>query len=337
MLDAVPSYLKDAAYHWFTELPEGRIQRWKPTVEHANRREAFTTSLMDEFRTPAQERTWQNELDQRTQRKEESVEAYAASIRGLMRKVDPTNAIPESVRIQWFLRGLQPSLQFQVQNYLACRDEVTLNGVVAAACQYEHGQAAHLQALSRASGPETTTANLVATTIQENPMEELVKQMTQLLQPMAAAITQMQQQMAANVPRQPPAPRQQYQAPPVSNQPNQQWRQRQQRGTLTCHRCGQYGHIARVCPNPLAPQAPVPPTVVPQTQPVLSTPPPPATQRPPTTLHAQYQTTQTMLTPPVQPVPSTRQVRFASPAQIPQPDSTNYCAYGDQDMQSLNF
>ena len=292
---------------------------------------------MDEFHTPAQERTWQNELDQRTQRKDETVEAYAASLRGLMRKVDPGNVVPEGIHIQWFLCGLQPSLQYQVQNYLACRDDVTLNGVVAAACQYEQGQTAHLQALSRTNGSEAGTANVVATTVQENPMEELVKQMTQLLQPMATAITQMQQLMAANAPRQPPAPRQQYQVQPVTNQPNQQWRQRQPRGTLTCHRCGQYGHIARVCPNPLAPQAPVQPTVIPQAPPVLNAPPPPVATRPPTALHAQYQIPQTALTPPVQPVPSTKHVRFASPAQIPQPDSTNYCAYGDQDLQSLNF
>ena len=337
MLDAVPAYLRDAAHHWFLGLADGQIARWAPTDGHPERNRAFKTALMDEFRTPMQERAWQTELDQRTQRKDETVEQYAAAVRSLMRKVDPQNNVPEGIRIQWFLRGLQPSLQYQVQNYLACRDEVTLNGIVAAACQYEQGQNAHMQALSRGTEPKATTPNVVATATVESPLEELVKQMTQLLQPMATAITQMQQQMAANTRQPVPAPRQQYPSPTPANQPARQWQPRQPRGTLTCHRCGQYGHIARVCPNPLASQAPVQPAAAAPAQPTVTMPAPPTALRATTALHTQMQAPPPMFSPPVQPAPTTKQVRFASPAQIPQPDSSNYCSTSDQDMQSLNF
>jgi len=154
MLEAAPAYLKDAASHWYQSLPQGQILRWDVTVLHPQRNAAFKTALVDQFRTAAQERQWQAELDRRTQKKEESVEQYASSLQSLIRKVDPNGVVPEGIRIQWFLRSLQPSLQYQVQNYLACRDDVTLQGVITAACQYEQGQTAHLQSLVRSEVPQ---------------------------------------------------------------------------------------------------------------------------------------------------------------------------------------
>jgi len=326
MLEAAPAYLKDAASHWYQSLSQGQILRWDVTVLHPQRNAAFKTALVDQFRMAAQERQWQAELDRRTQKKEESVEQYASSLQSLIKKVDPNGVVPEGIRIQWFLRSLQPSLQ--VQNYLPCRDNVTLQGVITAACQYEQGQTAHLQSLVRSEVTPAAPA-VVATVVQEDPMKELVKQMTDLLQPIATAINQLQQQVNTNQTN----ARQHYQSRASANPTGQPWRYRQQQGPFTCHRCGQYGHVARVCPNLLAPQAPVPQPIAPQppVSPTTVAQQPPA--QPATALPMFTTPTQTSVQPPASPTNTQTTIRFDSPGQAPQLGSVNFA----KDDQSLNW
>ena len=240
-----------------------------------------------------------------------------------------------------FLRGLLPAIQYQLQNYLICNNVLTFRGVVTAAQQYEQSQVAHLQALTEAAPPISAnlaaTATVPATVAPVDPLKDLMGQMTQLLQPMTNAISQSQHQMVQLQQRPSAVPRQQYQPAPTYNQANPQYRPRQPRNTLTCHRCGQYGHIARVCPNPLAPQAPVQPTPAPQPQPTLLATTAPATE--PLTTQVQPQgLPQQYATPAPQPtVSQAPTVRFASPGQIPRPDIANYCAPSEQDSEFLNF
>jgi hypothetical protein len=66
------------------------------------RNQALKTALIDHFRTPANERQWQMDLDRRTQKKDETVEAYASSFESILKRVDPTQAIPEGTRCHMF-------------------------------------------------------------------------------------------------------------------------------------------------------------------------------------------------------------------------------------------
>jgi len=341
LFNGASAYLKDAASAWFQEeqaAHNNRIVRWKIDNVNQVRNQALRESLIDQFRTAANERQWQLELDRRTQKKEETVEQYATDFEKLLKRVDPARAIPEGTRCHMFMRGLNPAIQYQLQNYLACTDNITFRGIVMAARQYETAQAHHLNTLAQTLSEQGVGLAAVAPaqpTIE--PMQELMKQMAQLLQPMATAITQLQQQMVQPQQRQPPQPRQQFQAAPAQNQTNQQWRQRQPRNTLTCHRCGQFGHIARICPNPLAPQVPQQPAVPTQPQPTLFATMPQsqqlATRNQPLYANPQQDVTQQVL-PQAQ---SAKNVRFSSPAQIPRPDTANFCVSSEQDNDYLNF
>ena len=110
MLEAVPSYLQDAAYTWY-ENNYLNFRRWQPTNTHPRRGSAFTTAFVDAFRTPQQERQWQLELDRRMQKKEETVEQYATAFSALIKHVDPDGDLPEGTKIHMFLRGLLPAIQ----------------------------------------------------------------------------------------------------------------------------------------------------------------------------------------------------------------------------------
>ena len=172
---------------------------------------------------------------------------------------------------------------------------------------------------------------------QVDPMKDLMNQMTQLLQPMTHAISQLQQQMAQVQQKPSYPPRQQYQAPPATNPAVPTYRPRQPRNTLTCHRCGQYGHIARVCTNQIATQVPVQPTAAAPQQPTLYATAPPLQTSPPQT-QPLYAPPQQDVTPqPVLQAQPTRNVRFSSPAQISRPDVTHFCVDDEQDEEYLNF
>ena len=136
MFRAAPSYLRDAALTWFQEHADNFL-RWDTTNEHPRRAEALRPSLITAFRTAGNVRQWQLELNRRVQKKDETVEQYATGFQKLLKKVDPNRNIPEGSRCHMFLRGLAPSLQFQLQTYLTCRDEITFQGIVTAAQQYE--------------------------------------------------------------------------------------------------------------------------------------------------------------------------------------------------------
>src|SRR5689334_7179707 len=164
------------------------------------------------------------------QKKEETVEQYATAFSALIKRVDPDGDLPEDTKIHMFLRGLLPAIQYQLQNYLVCTQNLTFRGVVTAAQQYEHGQAAHLQALAETAPAAATLTVTIPMTPTADPLQELMKQMTQLLTPMATAIAQMQQQMAQGPPRQYAPQRSQYQAAPTHSAGNPQWQQRQPRG-----------------------------------------------------------------------------------------------------------
>jgi len=335
-LEAVPFYLKDAALTWFQNLPQNQLLRWDVDAAHQQRNQAFKTALIDQFRTPANERQWHLELDRRSQQKDETVEQYAAGFATLLRKVDPRRRIPEGTRIHMFLRGLQPTLQYHMTNYLTCTDNLTFQGVITAAQNYEQSQVSHIQALaSHATQPGVAHAATAVT--QEDPMAELAKQIAKLLQPMNTAITQLTQQMNEMRTQQVRPPPQQYQQQQAAPQLQPQWRQRQPRGTLTCHRCGQFGHIARICPNQLAPQAPPQPVNITRPLPTLAATAQEVYPQPHMSAHTYVPTPPMNTQPPVPQQRTAKAVPLAPPGQMPRPDSVHYCAPSEQDGQHLNF
>jgi hypothetical protein len=267
-LARVRPYLRGEGIEWYREHDE--FERWEPEEGHLNRNEAFRTAFLDRFRTRGKILQWHLELDQLVQKATDTVDQYARQLRRLLRRVDPNNEMTEPMRIHTFVRGLRPTIQVQMINYLTCRDNVTLGDTVAAAEQFEKGQLTHLHQI--ASNTPPVAANLIAAAQPAvDPMEQLAKKLEQMLQPMANAISNLSQQVT-QVQQRRNQPMMQQAQPGVPQQTaNNQWRQRQQRGPITCHRCGQPGHIARVCPNGLATQLPVQqPQVNTLQQPVLA-------------------------------------------------------------------
>lgn len=247
-------YLGGEAKEWFDA--EGPFDRWVPDENHPRPAEAFKPSFLNRFRTRGKVLQWHLELDQHVQKAGETVAQYGKALRKLLQRVDPNGEMNEHMRIHTFVRGLRPTIQTQMINYLTCRDQVTYSDVTAAAEQFERSQLAHLQAITGVT-PVQATNIVAAVQPAVDPMDQLTKKLEAMLQPVVTAIGSLNQRMAANQPNVYRPPVQRNQQPQGNRPPPNQWQQRQPRGNLTCHRCGQPGHIARVCPNGLASQPPV--------------------------------------------------------------------------------
>jgi len=337
-LDRVKPYIRGEAGEWYRNHAE--FVRWETTNDNPNRDEAFREAFLDRFRTRGKVLHWHLELDQLVQKATETVDQYARQLRRLLRRVDPENEMTEPMRIHTFVRGLRPAIQAQMINFLTCRDEVNLVDTIAAAEQFEKGQMAHLQHI--ASNAPPVAANLIAAAQPvADPMDQLAKKLEQMLQPMATAISNLSQQVTAVQQRRNQPMVQQMQQTAPFQAANNQWRPRQQRGPLTCHRCGQPGHIARVCPNGLVTQQPPQPAQVNHvTQPIRT-----VTQNAP-----QYEMPSTNLPPRGyrdSPMPArqyqlvqqeTADTTTALPVRPPAPRHVSFCMDEDQSFEeSLNW
>ncbi len=109
--DIAASYLRENAAEWYEE-DQANIAQWHTDGQNDNFRERFKSY----FSPQSKQIQWQVELTNIKQEMGESIEDYAKRFRKILRKVNYTNALADGVRVNYFIKGLNPMYITQVMS-----------------------------------------------------------------------------------------------------------------------------------------------------------------------------------------------------------------------------
>ena len=107
--------MKGAAGTWLSNKRIGNANwptQWNPAnaADAGHQAASFTYQFKEQFRTADRIYEWQQQLNDRQQLPNETVEQYAAAIRELLRRIDPTDQYPNILKVQLFVKGLRPEI-----------------------------------------------------------------------------------------------------------------------------------------------------------------------------------------------------------------------------------
>ena len=218
-LAVVPAYLTGTAAAWLQDRqtnPNTNPATWEH-VANANAAQIATTfkqPFIDHFRNPGRIAMWQQELDNCKQTIGQTVDQYVSKLSGLMKRVDPNNAVNEYTKVSTFMRGLNPKYRFHVR----ANNPATLEVAVETAKAYE------------LSYNELTQqqVGIIQTPEDKNVMTLLSEVQTQL-QALQMSTSNSQPSQQNNQNRQ-----------PQNNNNNN-------RETRACFNCGKVGHLSKQC------------------------------------------------------------------------------------------
>src|SRR6185437_14983826 len=170
---------------------------------------SFAHLFRKKFSTTKQKATWQKQLFEIKQGTD-TVDTYISRFKRLKARVDPTDAFPEAVMVQFFIQGLRPEYAMNVQ----AAEPAELDNAITEARKWKTGRI-------MASAHNANDAN--------QAIEHLTEQIAKL------SINLAEKQAA------PPTPTPAYYTDQSKDrsQPNV--------GNATCYYCGQKGHFIRNC------------------------------------------------------------------------------------------
>jgi len=143
-LKIVPGYLQGLAAYWFEENTD-TITRWKATGYDDS---SFVPCFLNKFSTEEKQNLWHHQLNELRQGPYEKVDFYAGKFKKLLKKVDPSLALPNSYTVRLFLNGLRKN----IVPLVAFTQPDTVDKAITIAKQVESGQYYETQASTPTSG-----------------------------------------------------------------------------------------------------------------------------------------------------------------------------------------
>src|SRR5579862_1873388 len=248
------SFLRGAAADWYQANSAAMNNNWATTTNNGNN---FTDLFKGYFANDTRKNFWYQELLTLRQTSNENVDSYANKFSKLLKKVDPTNGIPDAQKKRMFLFGLNPALtpMVNMQNTAAGN----LNALIGHARNAETGYnyACMGPTITTRANPVNTNVRITATTTPIVPtpdatIAKLTKQMEQLSINYAnlySAINNDNRQgnRRSNVSFGNNSNRNSFGNNNNRNNRNNQGGGRPINPNIRCYNCGQTGHISRNC------------------------------------------------------------------------------------------